>query len=1106
MTKSVQGVFRLSLVLLLWSSQLIPAKAHLVTFRVHMPDPAMEAVVEVNGEVHPMDNGRWGSKVATVWVEEATANFRYGTPAGPLGTAWESATSECFDNGLRTIEVDDNMALGAVCFDACARCAGCADPLSPNYDPLADPASPSVLCAEASGAGCTYPEAVNFSPGARWEDGSCAFDLVEVSCPDHDGDGLVGVGDMLLQLAAFGQACPPPPPFANGPRLSTSGGSIVNESGENVLLRGMGLGGWMVQEGYMLQTAGFANPQHEIRAIIEQLIGEEATQDFYDAWLQNHCTKADIDAMKAWGFNSVRLPMHYNLFTLPIEEEPVPGENTWLEIGFELTDSVVSWCKQNEMYVILDLHAAPGGQGYDAAISDYDPSKPSLWESVENRNKMASLWKRLAEIYVDEDWVAGYDLLNEPNWDLPNGTALRNLYEQCTDSIRSVDPDHIIFIEGNWWANDFTGLTPPWDDQLVYSPHKYWSHNDVGSMNFATGIRDAYDVPLYLGESGENSNVWFRDAIHLLEELNIGWAWWPLKKVASISGCLAIEKTDGYQDLLNYWSGNAAAPSAEEATAILMDLTEKLKFENCRFQPDVADAMFRQVQTDETIPYGGEMRTVPGVVHATDFDMGVVGSAYGDVQVANYHVSTGNYTEWNSGWQYRNDGVDITFSNDPVHDNGYKVSWLATDEWMKYTVDVTSGGLYDIQMRVSVGETPGLVHFEVEGQDVSSYVEFVPFGVAGGWQTVTIEDVFLEEGPAGVVFYADQGGFEISHLNFVATGTPASAVGMAFVNAKTEDANHIRLTLNKPIQLPFVEGPEVFTLQDDGEVLTLVSASTDPQNDRVLLFEVEENMDATMNLMLSYSGNQIEAPDGGALATFTMEDVYNDLDFRYAIPGWIEAEGFSNQSGVEVESTSDNGGGQNLGFLDPGDYMEYEVNVQYSGDYTVNFRTASEQDGAVALELVDLNGQVTGLGTVSFAATGGWQTWATTSRELVIDEGLYTLRVVVTEAPFNFNWMEFQYDEEIVDAGPTSYQSVMAFPNPVQTGEVNIAFSVFFPQNLTLSIYDATGRPVFGKTYYDTASIAERLTLDGLAAGVYEVFVTREDGTVNSGRFLKPIR
>ena len=329
---------------------------------------------------------------------------------------------------------------------------------------------------------------------------------------------------------------------------------------------------------------------------------------------------------------------------------------------------------------------------------------------------------------------------------------------------------------------------------------------------------------------------------------------------------------------------------------------------------------------------------------------------------------------------------------------------------------------------------------------------------------------------------------------------------MAFVNAKTVDAEHVRLTLNNPIQFPFVEGPDAFTLYADGEMLTLLSVSWDPQNDRVLLFEVEENMDATMDLTLSYDGNQIVATDGGALSVFTEEDVFNDLDFRYAIPGWIEAEGFSNQSGVEVESTGDTGGGQNLGFLDPDDFMEYEVNVQYSGDYTVNFRTASEQDGAVSLELVDIDGQVTGLGTVTLAATGGWQTWATTSRDIVIAEGLYTLRVVVTEAPFNFNWMEFQYEEEIDDVGPTSYQSVMVFPNPVQTGEVNVAFSVFFPQNLTLSIYDASGRPVYGKTYYDTSSISERLSLDGLAAGVYEVFVTREDGTVNSGRFLKPIR
>jgi len=166
--------------------------------------------------------------------------------------------------------------------------------------------------------------------------------------------------------------------------------------------------------------------------------------------------------------------MHYNLYTLPIEDEPISGQNTWLNKGFEMTDSLLSWCEQNEMYLILDLHAAPGGQGYDQAISDYDPSKPSLWESSANRSKAASLWKKLAERYKDEQWIGGYDLLNEPNWNLPGGQLLRAFYDMVTDSIRSVDTNHIIYIEGNWFANTFTGLTPPWDSNLVYSPHKYW--------------------------------------------------------------------------------------------------------------------------------------------------------------------------------------------------------------------------------------------------------------------------------------------------------------------------------------------------------------------------------------------------------------------------------------------------------------------------------------------------------------------------------------------------------------------------------------------------------------------------------------------------------
>jgi aryl-phospho-beta-D-glucosidase BglC (GH1 family) len=195
--------------------------------------------------------------------------------------------------------------------------------------------------------------------------------------------------------------------------LRTDGKKIINDNG-NVLLRGMGLGGWMLQEGYMLKIPG-EGQQHKLRERIAALLSAEQTQEFYDTWLSNHTRKIDIDSMKSWGFNSVRLPMHYNLFTLPAEEEP-GGNNTWLEKGFNLTDSLLSWCKANRMYLVLDLHAAPGGQGNDLNISDADTSKPSLWASEANKQKTIALWKKIAERYKDEPWIAGYDILNEPNY------------------------------------------------------------------------------------------------------------------------------------------------------------------------------------------------------------------------------------------------------------------------------------------------------------------------------------------------------------------------------------------------------------------------------------------------------------------------------------------------------------------------------------------------------------------------------------------------------------------------------------------------------------------------------------------------------------------
>ncbi|AKD01895.1 cellulase family glycosylhydrolase [Pontibacter korlensis] len=138
--------------------------------------------------------------------------------------------------------------------------------------------------------------------------------------------------------------------------LKAEGKKIVDGKGEEVILRGMGLGSWILQEGYMLRTGDVAGQQHVIKAKVQELIGPEKTEEFYSAWLSNHTSKIDIDSMAAWGFNSVRLPMHCNLYTLPVEQEPVKGQNTWLEKGFAMTDSLLAWCKANNMYLILVLN------------------------------------------------------------------------------------------------------------------------------------------------------------------------------------------------------------------------------------------------------------------------------------------------------------------------------------------------------------------------------------------------------------------------------------------------------------------------------------------------------------------------------------------------------------------------------------------------------------------------------------------------------------------------------------------------------------------------------------------------------------------------------
>ena len=552
--------------------------------------------------------------------------------------------------------------------------------------------------------------------------------------------------------------------------LHTNGQDIVDGKGNTIILRGLGLGGWMVQEGYMLQTSSFAGPQHEIKEKISELIGKENTKTFYEAYLVNGITKADIDSLNSWGFNSVRLPMHYNLYTPPIENEK-NGEISWLEKGFAMTDSLLKWCAGNKMYLILDLHAAPGGQGNDANISDYDKTKPSLWESEANKQKMIALWQKLAERYKNEPWIGGYDIINEPNWNFtegenPNGLdekynkPLRQLMVDITKAIRDVDKNHIIIIEGNGWGNNYNGIFPLWDDNMAISFHKYWNYNTTESIQFALDFREKYNAPVWLGESGENSNVWFKDVISLVESHNIGWAFWPMKKVDNVAGVTSVNKNPEYASLLDYWENGGAKPSAHFAYTALMQLANDYKIENVTIKPDVIDAMFRQVQTNDTKAY--KEHRVPGIIFATEYDLGTEGYAYSDSDFVNYRVSTGKNVRWNSGNKMRNDGVDIQDCAD-TKSNGYEVFDIKDNEWLLFTVNVEQSGIYNIDIRYSGNETNGKLHLDINEETRSATVKLPPIKNYG---SVILSNVTLNKGVHKIKVVFEKGGFQLNYLTF----------------------------------------------------------------------------------------------------------------------------------------------------------------------------------------------------------------------------------------------------------------------------------------------------------------------------------------------------
>lgn len=897
-----------------------------------------------------------------------------------------------------------------------------------------------------------------------------------------------------------------------GQGLKTEGKKIINSNGEEVLLRGVGPGGWQVMEGYMMNTSGVAGAQHEIKEKLIDLMGEANTETFFSKWRENHFTKRDVDSLAAWGYNSIRIPMHYNLFTLPIEDEPIAGANTWIETGFELIDDVLEWSAPHNIYVILDMHATPGGQGRGSEINDYDPDKPSLWESQENRDKLVALWTRIADRYKDNEWIGGYDLINETHWDLGHqNTLLREIYEDITDGIRGVGDNHILFIEGNWYANDFSGLTPAWDDNIVYSFHKYWSYNDIASIQWVLDLREEHNVPLWMGESGENSNTWFTDAISLFENNNIGWAWWTMRKIGDIDSPYAVDINPGYQKVIDYWKGEGPRPTEQETFDGMMQLCENLLVENSSYRKDVPDACIRQVQTDETIPYHGTPSAIPGVVHMADYDLGKNNFAYYDTVVADYNLSTGNFTAWNSGWSYRNDGVDIEKNSDDINSNGFHVGFVNKGEWIKYTVQVDETAVYKANVRVATQENGGEFYLSLDDQEVTT-IQTV--SSTGGWSTfstIEVSDIILEEGKHGLkLHFSNDIPFNISSIEFEKIGA-VDALELNALNGNTgENEKSIEIAISETLLATSLDGTlGQFTVNVNGEERVITSVDENPLENRTFVLTLDKYLIKSDDITVSYSGTTIQSQSAKILNAFTDLPINNESPDRVVIPNLIEVEDYDYMIGMGIEDSSDEGGGKNFGFTDPGDYADYSIYVPESADYGIKFRVSGFSEGRIGLYSVDENDVETELVVVSTVITNGWQTWETVTDNLFIEEGIHKLRMRILSGGFNFNWMEFDYPDSDKD-GVLDNNDLC--PNTPANTIVDVTGCELFSlaaDNYLLTVSSETCRSenngsiilsasenydysvtLTGDGFSETKSFTSEVGFDDLSAGTYILCIT----------------
>ncbi|WP_139997573.1 glycoside hydrolase family 5 protein [Paenibacillus paridis] len=481
--------------------------------------------------------------------------------------------------------------------------------------------------------------------------------------------------------------------------LKAAGKKVVNGDGKEILLRGVGFGSWLLPEGYMWRFPDEGDRPRRIERMISELIGETKADEFWELYYDRYTAEADIERIAAEGFNSVRVPINARFL---IEDGVVLRIK---ENRLALIDRVIDWCRTHSLYVILDLHGAPGGQT-GTNIDDSANDLPELFLNEQNKQLTVDLWRALAERYKDEWIVAGYDLLNEPlpNWFAQYNGQIMPLYKDIISAIREVDPRHMIILEGAHWATDWSIFDERLDDNLMLQFHKYWNNPDTESIQPFLDKREELDFPIFMGEGGENNCDWFTGAFRLYEDHDISWNFWTWKKLDCTNSPCSVNMPENWQQLIDFMQGGAK-PSAEAAERILWTYLDHIRIENCTYRPEVVHALFRRATV-----------TVPAIFYGykgEGISYGISGRAAGNIG-------------FRSG-----DGVDIRFVDSMRETPNFQ--HMKGEEWQT-----------DERLYVQLAPTDWVAYeFTVDKAPLAIELELLVRGREGARVMASLNDTFI---------------------------------------------------------------------------------------------------------------------------------------------------------------------------------------------------------------------------------------------------------------------------------------------------------------------------------------------------------------------------